>query len=145
MFINSLLSNSPVSVILLMLSPLSVYAAEFQCSIKHVLRLNETGAFVTHEWSPNYQNREFTVDRATGKVTGTTALKVRLSNFNQEYAPQLLTSGKSGDSYKAITLYEKTGEAAVLQINDEEAGSPKPFFYHTYIGMILTGTCAEKS
>ena len=144
MSLTSFISKLLISVIPLMFVPLSAYASEFQCSIKHVLRLNETGAFVTHEWATNYQNREFTVDRATGKVTGTTALKVRLGNFNQEYAPQLLTSDKSNDSYKAITLYEKTGQYALLQINGAGEGNPRPFLYHTYIDMILTGVCADK-
>ncbi len=123
----------------------SAHAAQFQCSIKNVLRMNENGEFVTHEWTPNYLNREFTVERESGKVVSTTALKVRLSNFNKDYLPQLLMSETEGDSYKAVTLYENTGQAALLQINHSEAGNPRPFFYLTNIGMTLTGTCDEKS
>lgn len=104
-----------------------MYAGEFQCSIKNVLQLSDTGAFVTHDWSANYLNREFTVERETGKVIMTTALKQRPSNYDRDYAPLLLSSG----------------QYALLEINNAPDGNQRPFFYHTSIGMILTGTCKE--
>jgi len=132
-----------VSLVLMASWPLSVLAAGYECSIKSVLRLNETGTIVTHGWSANYLNRTFTVDRETGKVTGTTALKARLSNYDRESVPRILDDGKQTDAFKAVTLFENDGQFAVLQIEELSAGGSRPFFYQTYIGMILTGTCAE--
>ena len=123
----------------------AVQASELVCSIKNVSKLSENGFFVTHGWTANYLNREFTVERETGKVLRTTALKQRLSNFDKEHAPVLLSSGDGDDTLKAVTLYEKKGQYALLEIGNAPAGNPRPFFYHTDIGMILTGVCADKS
>jgi len=135
------ISKTLILLTLILICPLPVFAADYECTIKSVLELNDTGAFVTHGWSANYQNRKFFVDMETGKVTRTTALKVRLSNFDSDDNPQLLDHGDKSNSFKAITLYEDTGEFALLQINNSVEGDKKSFFYHTGIGMILTGTC----
>ena len=86
-------------------------------------------------------NRKFFVDRDTGKVIGTTALKVRLRNFDTKYQPQIMEFSDINKSYKAVTLFKDTGEYSLLQVDDFVDGNKKPFFYHTAIGMILTGTC----
>ncbi|MEM6998955.1 MAG: hypothetical protein AAF419_03845, partial [Pseudomonadota bacterium] len=57
------------------------FADTYTCSIKNVSKLNENGYFVSHGWKTNYLNRQFTIDRESGKVLNTTALKERLSNF----------------------------------------------------------------
>ncbi|MBI4005993.1 MAG: hypothetical protein HY356_04940 [Gammaproteobacteria bacterium] len=137
----NLISEVLISLTLILICQLSAFAAEYECTIKDVLRLSDTGAFVTHGWSANYLNRKFLVDRDTGKVTGTTALKARLVNYDLDYIPQVLDYGDKSDSFKAITLFEKTGQFALLQINTSTEDDEKSFFYHTYIDMILTGTC----
>jgi hypothetical protein len=129
--------------ILIFLSSFSLQASELVCSIKSVSKLGDNGFFVTHGWSANYLNREFTVERETGRVLRTTALKQRLSNFNKEHAPILLNSGDQTDALKAITIYESSGQYALLEIGSTPAGNPRPFFYHTDVGMILSGTCIE--
>ena len=132
-----------VSLVFMVSWPLTVFAAGYECVIKSVLRLNETGTIVTHGWSPNYLNRTFTVDGETGKVTGTTALKARLSNYDRESLPRILDDGEQTGAFKAVTLFENEGQFAVLQIDEVTAGGSRPFFYQTYIGMILTGTCSD--
>ena len=136
-----------ISITFILICSYSANAAEskYTCSIKNVLRLNETGSFVTHGWAANYLNRNFFVDRVTGKVTGTTALKIRLSNYNTTYQPQLMKYSDINKSYKSVTLFYDTGEYALLQIDKFIEGNKKPFFYHTAIGMILTGTCVSDS
>lgn len=136
-----------ISFILLLFSSAAYaeIAGELQCSIKNVLQLSDSGSFVTHGWSANYLNREFTVDLETGRVLRTTALKQRLSNFDKDHVPILLKSSDQTDMLKAITLYEKTGKYALLQINNTGGGNTAPFFYHTDVGMILTGICTEDS
>lgn len=143
MSVHSIVAKASILVVLVLANPLSVYASDFVCSIKSVLQLSDTGFFVTHGWSANYLNREFTVERETGKVIMTTALKQRLSNYDLEYAPILLTNDDHNNSLKAITLYENTGQYALLEIRNAPDGNQKPFFYHTGIGMILAGTCKE--
>lgn len=119
--------------------PVLASTEEYKCAIKDVLRLSETGNFVTHEWSANYLNRNFTVDKESGKVIETTALKVRLSNFNKDFSPRVFIS----DTYKSITIFEDINRYALLEINTSVEDARKPFFYHTNIGMILTGTCTS--
>lgn len=125
---------------LLLLFPLFSHAADFECTIRDVLALNDNGSFASHGWSNMYRNRKFFFDSDTGKVTGTTALKVRLSNFDARHAPEIL----QGDgSYKSITLFQDTGRYAVIQMETGTEGPDKPFFYRTAIGMFLTGTCTQ--
>ena len=131
-----------VSLLLVLVSPLPVaFAAEYECTIASVLELNDIGQYVSHGWVANYMNRKFFVDRETGKVTGTTALKARLVNFNKTYNPQILNHGGNDDSFKSITIFEDTGEFTVLRINENTSGDKKPYYYQTAIGMLLTGTC----
>lgn len=139
MYINK--ACPPILLLVLALSAPRVFAAGFQCSINSVLKLSDHGAIVTHGWSANYLNREFTVERETGKVTNTTALKVRLSNYNADSVPHVLDYGDNNNAFKAVTLYEDTGRYAVLEINNINQSSGMPFIYHTNIGMILTGIC----
>lgn len=121
---------------------------EYTCSIKNVSKINDNGYFVRHGWAANYQNREFTVDIASGKVLSTTALKERLSNFDLEHEPLLLNGDHEERPLTAFTFYPETGTYALLQINNQLSNSDlveKPYFYHTSIGMILSGTCRAGS
>ncbi len=121
-------------------------AATYTCTIKNTLKLNQNGSFVTHGWAANYQNREFTVDAVTGQVLRTTALKQRLTNFNKDTEPKLLDLGQDDKPLRALTHYAERGEYALLEIDDSGKyanADKKPFFYHTDVGLILTGTCME--
>ncbi len=139
------ISKKLFSITFILIYSFSVYAADsrYICSIKDVLKLNETGTFVTHGWAANYMNRRFFVAHDTGKIIGTTALKIRLSNYDTIYQPQLMEYSDTNKSYKAVTLFNDTGEYSLLQIDEFIDGDEKPFFYHTAIGMILTGTCVS--
>ena len=136
-----------ISFILLLFSSAAYaeIAGELQCSIKNVLQLSDSGSFVTHGWSANYLNREFTVDLETGRVLRTTALKQRLSNFDKDHAPILLKSDTQNNVLKAVTLYGEDGQYALLEIRNTADGNPAPFFYHTDVGMVLTGICTGDS
>jgi hypothetical protein len=90
-------------------------------------------------------DRKFFVNLDTGKVTGTTALKARLVNFDKLHKPRVMGHNDSVTSYKSITIFEDKEQYSVLQINKNNKGNDKPFFYHTPIGMVLTGTCAEQT
>lgn len=126
---------------LLTICPIPAISAEYECTISSVLELNEKGQYVTHGWEGNYINRKYYVDRDSGKVTGTTALKARLVNFNKVYSPKVLHYGSHEKPFVSITLFEDTGEFTVLRINEDAETSEKPGYYQTAIGMLLTGTC----
>ena len=137
-----LLINSSLVLYLAFVSPAHAY--KYNCVINNVSKMNKNGYFVRHGWSANYQNREFTVDRKTGRVVNTTALKQRLSNANQKYQPEIINSKRTDTPYRVFTNFADTGTYALLEIRDnrEYDDTPqKPYFYHTDIGMILSGTC----
>ncbi|MBI2994315.1 MAG: hypothetical protein HYY48_09100 [Gammaproteobacteria bacterium] len=122
--------------------PSSAFAAQYTCTITGVLGLTDSGQYATHEWENFYLGRKFVVDREPGKVISTTALKARLKNFDEIHSPRVLSRGDGKSPFKSITMIEETGELSVLQINENAAGPQKPFYYQTFIGMLLAGTCA---
>ena len=130
-----------ITFLFLTICPLPAIPAEYECTISSVLELNDKGQYVTHGWEGNYINRKYYVDRETGKVTGTTALKARLVNFDKVYSPKVLHHGNTEKPFVSITLFEDTGEFTVLRINENAKTSEKPGYYQTAIGMLLTGTC----
>ncbi|MBI1731793.1 MAG: hypothetical protein HYR49_03360 [Gammaproteobacteria bacterium] len=123
------------------LSPTPAIAAQYVCTVNSVLGLTDSGQYATHEWENFYLERQFVVDRDQGKVISTTALKARLKNFDANNSPKVLSHGDKNHPFKSISIFENTGEFAVLQINENFAGDAKPFYYQTYIGMLLAGTC----
>jgi hypothetical protein len=134
-----MINRKKLLFLVLFILPAWASAAQFTCSIENVLRLDENGTFGPHGWSSMYQNRKFFLDPDSGKVTGTTALKARLTNYDADTAPIVMR--KNG--YTAITLFRNSGRYALIQIDEAKDGDTRPFFYHTAIGMMLTGTCTE--
>ena len=124
-----------------------VHADVYICSIVNVFGLNDNGYFVTHGWKGNYVKRQFRIDNDTGSILNTTALKTRLSNEDNENKPVVISTNKDSNSLKVITHFKDNNTYALFHMNDFDKKSiEKPFFYHTEIGMILSGTChAEKT
>jgi hypothetical protein len=135
---------SKILILLILLCPFPVFASEYACTIKAVLELNDTGQYVTHGWAANYFNRKFTVNRESGKVIGTTALKARLTNFDNTHSPKVLYNVEEKSSYKIVTVFEDKGQFSSLRINENIESVEKPFSYQTAVGMLLTGTCMEE-
>jgi len=135
--------TSKALVLLALMFPCAApaFAAQYTCTINSVLRLTETGQFATHEWENFYLERKFIVDREQGKVISTTALKARLKNFDETHSPKVLSYGDEKSPFISITIFEDKKEFSVLQIIENFAGPQKPFYYQTYIDMLLTGTC----
>ena len=134
-----------ISLILILICPFPVFASEYACTIKAVLELNDIGQYIAHGWGPNYMNRKIFVNRETGKVIGTTALKARLTNFDKTHNPTILHNAEEKTSYKAITTFEDKGQFSYLRINENIESDNKPYSYQTAVGMVLTGTCIEKT
>jgi len=133
-----------IIILLILINPILVFASEYVCSIKSILRLSDVGLYVTHGWAANYMNRRFFVDRETGKVIGTTALKARLTNFNRTYSPTILHNAQERTSYKVLTVFEDKGQFSYLRIDENVASDEKPYSYQTSVGMHFTGTCIER-
>ena len=121
------------------------YADLYVCSITNVAGLNDNGYFVTHGWKANYVKRQFTIDNESGSILNTTALKTRLSNGYKDNKPVVISTNKDDNSLKIFTHFKGDGTYALFQMNDFDKESiDKPYFYHTEIGMILSGTCKIK-
>ena len=145
MVYQSYISKIFTLLILILICPLPVFASEYACTIKAVLELNDTGQYVTHGWAANYLNRKFLVNRETGKVIGTTALKARLTNFDKTHSPEVLHNAEEKSSYKVITVFKDIGQFSSLRINENIESDEKAYSYQTAVGMLLTGTCIEET
>lgn len=143
MFHKNFYSKVLIAMILALTFPLPVLASQYACTIKAVLKLNDTGQYVAHGWVANYMNRKFFLDRDTGKVIGTTALKARLTNFDKTHSPTVLINPDEETSYKAVTVFENKGQFSSLRIEENFPGTEKPYAYQTAVGMHITGTCSE--
>ncbi len=130
-------------IILILIYPYPVVASEYACTINAILKLNDVGLYATHGWAANYMNRKFFLDRETGKVIGTTALKARLTNFNKTSQPVILNNAKEMASYKVVTIFEEKGQFASLRLYEGIGSDKIPYSYQTAVGMLLTGTCIE--
>ena len=132
-----------ITLILILSYPFPVVASEYACSIDAILKLNDVGQYATHGWAANYMNRKFFLDRETGKVIGTTALKARLTNYNKTSQPVILNNDKEMASYKVVTIFEEKGQFASLRLYEGIGNDKIPYSYQTAVGMLLTGTCIE--
>jgi hypothetical protein len=139
----SCISKVFITLILILSYPLPVIASEYACSIEAILKMNDVGLYATHGWAANYMNRKFFLDRETGKVIGTTALKARLTNFDKTSQPVILNNAKEMASYKVVTIFEEKGQFSSLRIYENVESDEKPYSYQTAVGMLLTGTCIE--
>ena len=137
------ISKTFITLILILSYPFPVVASEYACTIGAILKLNDVGMYTTHGWAANYMNRKFFLDRETGKVIGTTALKARLTNFNKTSQPIVLKNAKETSSYKVITIFEEEGQFASLRLYEGIGIDEIPYSYQTAVGMLLTGTCIE--
>ena len=130
---------------LILIYPFPVFATEYACTIKAVLDMSDTGLYIEHGWRANYMNRKFFVNRETGKVIGTTALKARLTNFDKIHSPVVYHNAEEKTSYKVLTIFEDKGQFSSLRINENVESNEKPYSYQTAVGMLLTGTCIEET
>ena len=128
--------------LLILLVSNTLYADLYVCTIVNVFGLNDNGYFVTHGWKGNYVKRQFTIDNVSGNILNTTALKTRLSNGNNKDTPVVISSNDDKNSLKVFTHFKENGTYALFHMNDFDKESiDKPYFYHTEIGMVLSGTC----
>jgi hypothetical protein len=145
MVIKNYISKILITLTLMLSHPFPVFATEYACTINAILKLNDVGLYVAHGWAANYMNRKFFVNRETGKVIGTTALKSRLTNFDKTHSPIILLNAEEKSSYKVVTIFKDKGQFSSLRINENIESDEKPYSYQTAVGMLFTGTCIEET
>ena len=75
-----------------------------------------------------------------------TALKTRLSNQDNDNKPVVISTNKDSNSLKVITHFKDAKTYALFHMNDfDKKVVDKPYFYHTEIGMTLSGTCQKET
>jgi hypothetical protein len=110
-------------------------ASGYKCTIKHSLRLGEDGSAQPHGLADWYRNKEFIVDRASGRMLGVISSQV----WNHE----VFDSGSNEQSYKSVyTSQGKYRHIDVLQIQEFLEGAIKPFLLMQGTDM-FTGTCTH--
>jgi hypothetical protein len=110
-------------------------ASGYKCTIKQSLQLGKDGSAQPLDLADTYRNKEFIVDRASGRVLGDISYQV--------WNHQVLDSGSDEQSYKSVyTSQGKYRHIDVLQIEEFREGAIKPFLLMEGTKM-HTGTCTH--
>lgn len=106
---------------------------DFKCKVIEDKKLTETGKFADAPIS--YVDREFVIDRSSGKMIGTP------TNQNAFGTPTLIHAGDDKWSLKAVTIYnDKSVE--FLRVDTFVEGPQKPFLFVQVLG-VASGVCEE--
>jgi hypothetical protein len=129
------------TLILLFLSPFAVAQDEpllsidgYKCIVTDTKELSDNGNLEQSDFTVMYLNKEFVVDKGTGRITG------GLSNHAGLAQPVVLDFGSSEQSYKALTIYKPYTTVKYLYIQEFNKTPAKPFLF-IESGHIFSGTC----
>lgn len=123
--------------ILICISQSSVLLAEgiYDCTVKNVLSLSETGTF--EKMDSNFGiGKRFIVDRATGEMKGQLANNKGLTRL------ELLNDGNSLQAFSAVSKNRSTRLASYIYVQEFSKKDLKPFFYID-LHLIFSGTCGS--
>lgn len=127
-------------LVLLLLTCGTCYANDgFKCTIKDAVHLENDGK-LNHKseivgW---YIGKEFVVDRKTGLIVG-----AKLSNSMTGQMPKVYDYNQAENSYRAVTIYQKTGTIDYLEIHQYSKELQKSFLFKEAFGTILSGICID--
>jgi hypothetical protein len=107
----------------------------YDCTVKNVLSLSETGIFVKMDGNFGIGNR-FIIDRSTGEMKG------QLANNNALSKLELLNEGNSFQSFAAISKNRSSRLAKYIYVQEFSKNNLKPFFY-VNLHLIYSGTCSS--
>ena len=122
------------TILLILASNNAIAGKNFKCVVLDANILSDTGLLERNKISKIYLNREFIVDRETGKMIG------EVSNTNSGFKPKVYDVLPSENGYKAITIYSPHPTVDYLQIKEYVEGREKPFFFTTG-SIIMSGNC----
>jgi hypothetical protein len=107
----------------------------YDCTVKNVLSLSETGIF--EKMDSNYGiGKRFIIDRSTGEMKGQLANNEALSKL------ELLNEGNSIQSFAAISKNGSSRLASYIYVQEFSKNNLKPFFY-VDLHLIYSGTCSS--
>jgi hypothetical protein len=110
---------------------------DFECTVKEVYKLNESGLLAPEKGSvtPDVSSK-FIVNRQSGQITGKNITNTMSGNM-----PTVYSYLPSENSYSALTIYKPNYTIDLLQIQEHIEGKLKPFIYKGAFGEVVTGLC----
>ena len=121
----------------LLLAGNSYASNNFKCIVKDSFTLENNGMLSKKtNAAKNKINKEFTVNRQTGQMTGGGFI-----NTMSGQMPIVYNHMPSENGFKAITIYKPNYTVDYLQINEYVKGKEKPFFYKGAWGGMVSGLC----
>jgi len=106
----------------------------YQCTIKHVYGLSNSGYLNTSNWVEEFKGNEFVVKKDTGDIIGKTLTTI---NANKSV---VINPGSDKNSFKAIAYFNN--QVQVIEIQEFKKGKEKPFVASSMGGAgIVTGIC----
>jgi hypothetical protein len=109
----------------------------YKCNIKHSLQLGKDGSAQQHELADAYRNKEFVIDRTSGRMLGGTTAAT--------WKHEVWDRGSDKQSFKAVyTSSAGFLHVQLLQIREFENGVVKPFLLVDGTEIFM-GTCTHLS
>jgi len=107
--------------------------SDFKCTVNAASNVNSKGDFEKIELWKFYINKEFTVERRSGVVSGknfkNNIAGIKPAPYNDEF-----------NSYSVVSVSAGSNVINYLQINKSEETKLKPFIY-IMTNVVLTGVC----
>jgi hypothetical protein len=108
----------------------------FKCKVVQAYTLENDGTLSQNSnVAEMFLNKEFVVERATGKMIG------ELSNHGAGGQPKVYNYLPKENGFKAITVFSPMPAVSYLQINECEEGDKYPFIFKDMWDGIVSGTC----
>jgi len=109
----------------------------FDCTIKHVYDVSDTGELEVSGWQNEFHSSKFTVERKTGVISGQTLTTILAKETS------IINYGNNENSFKAIAVFP--GQVQLIEIQTFKKGTTKPFVASSMGGIgIITGMCECK-
>ncbi len=123
-----------ITILLLAFSGLAFGADDYKCTVKNAGHINPTGKLENVQSWDFYIDKEFTVERKSGVISGRQFKNNLASTVPQVYDHEVNGYVVVTSSYNQVINY--------LQINNFEKELEKPFIY-IMTNVVLTGKCTE--
>ena len=113
-----------ILVFLFLAAPGLAHAIDaYKCTVLDASGLNDDGRLGSTSFTGWYLDKEFVVDKGTGRVKG------GLSNNNGYGQPQVLDYGSVSQAFKALTIFKPFITVNYLYIEEFHDGNEKPFMF----------------
>lgn len=131
-----------LSFLLLMVAGIAcAQTSVYTCEIKQIRELNASGSMGISAYDSLLVRKKFTVDEATGIITGQKFL--RTSRFE---TVTVISNGRQANDFRAVSVGRPpTSMTTFLYINKNSSLDEKPFFFidTSFLKLLLSGTCTQ--